>query len=58
MAKSGAVPGSIYGNSGQATAWASRTRSSAATATVHAHTLWTRNRKHYPMKDIVHFAGM
>ena len=30
----------------------------AATATVHAHTLWTRNRKHYPMKDIVHFAGI
>jgi len=24
----------------------------AATASIHGLTLWTRNRKHYPMKDL------
>lgn len=27
----------------------------AATASVHALRLWTRNRKHFPMRDIHHF---
>ncbi len=29
----------------------------AATAIVHDCTLWTRNRKHYPMKGIEHYHG-
>jgi hypothetical protein len=27
----------------------------AATASVHGLRLWTRNRKHYPMRDLQHF---
>jgi len=27
----------------------------AATASVHGLSLWTRNRRHYPMKDVVFF---
>ena len=27
----------------------------AATASIHGLQLWTRNKKHYPMKDIRHF---
>jgi predicted nucleic acid-binding protein len=27
----------------------------AATASIHGATLWTRNRKHYPMKDVPFF---
>ena len=27
----------------------------AATASIHRLTLWTRNRKHYPMKDLTFF---
>jgi predicted nucleic acid-binding protein len=27
----------------------------AATASVHALRLWTRNRKHFPMRDVHHF---
>jgi predicted nucleic acid-binding protein len=29
----------------------------AATASVHAATLWTRNRRHFPMKDFAFFSG-
>lgn len=29
----------------------------AATASVHAATLWTRNRRHFPMKEFSFFAG-
>ena len=28
----------------------------AATASIHKLQLWTRNRKHYPMKEVVHWA--